>query len=313
MKIRFFSTPNTLKILLICFLQILLATPNFGQSDLQLDYTDNPYDEGGGYCEFASSRAWPDLALTKEDSTIIPCRKMKTKPLIFYDINKARSIQDIHIGKYDDLTQDEKGKIISNAWHTKDPSLQDILIHIALFDTVKESQQRYDRKMSIKFLNVYKNEASRKALLTLLNDPDKHIGMVSALSLIQYGEYTESMKFIKHSYKEYLAKDVIVTAMINVNTPDAVEVIKEISKDPDPSYALDALAGLSLLGYCDFAFQGFKYYTTNPCMNARRFAARCLAYYSGTSEAFQIILNMRSDNDPDVLDEVNKILAIYYN
>lgn len=302
MKKLFITIPNAWSITALCFLQLLLATPNYGQNDNDEDF-----------CMLATERAWPDLPMTKEDSSVIPCRKMKTKPLIFYDINKVKSIKDIHIGKYNELTQIEKGKIIRNAWHTKDTSLQDILIHIALYDTVKDSQQRYDREMSIEFLNVYKNDATRKTLLILLCDPDRHIGMISALSLIQCGEFKESMKFIKQNYKEYKRKPVIVDAMMNVNSPDAIEIMKEIAKDPDPSYALDALAGLSLLGYCDYAFEGFKTYTMNQCINARRFAARCLAYYSGTSEAFEVVLNMQSDPDPDVREEIDKIRAIYHH
>ena len=62
----------------------------------------------------------------------------------------------------------------------------------------------------------------------------------------------------------------------------------KISEHKDPSLALDALAALSLLGYCDFAYQGFCKYTNSNVWSMRTKVATCLLFYTGTPEAIEI-------------------------
>ena len=76
---------------------------------------------------------------------------------------------------------------------------------------------------------------------------------------------------------------------------------------------LDALAALSLMGYCDEAYNGFVELTKYRGTFIREQAVSCLAYYIGTDAAIKIISDiMVLDPENSVQDEARKVLGYYW-
>ena len=124
------------------------------------------------------------------------------------------------------------------------------------------------------------------------------------------------VRFLKKTGFQYINQNSdegysieINTALMQINSPEAVILLKKRSKELiDPSCAIDALAALSLLGYCDYAFDGFVQYVKNTNENARKLAVICLAYYVSTFDAFEILKSMKNDRSYIVQKEIIKIL-----
>jgi hypothetical protein len=292
--------------LFFLFLIITKVQIGFGQFD-------EPYSEND-YGLMRTERNWPDIE-NKTDSTLLPCRKLVSKPTIFQMPGRIENISDFVHKPYNELTHNEKYSIIQKAWQTKDSCLFRIAIRIAK-DTSSDSASQAEninnevnKEASIICLGQYNSDASKKVLVDLLKN--KEWGMTSALSLVQLGLFDEGFNYIKGHYSQEGDKTFINTALMLVKTPEAIKLLMKISNDVNPSNALDALAALSLLGYCDFAFKGFCRYVHNDMSQVREKAVWCLAYYTGTHESFNVIKTLQNDDNDYVREDINKIWKIY--
>ena len=247
----------------------------------------------------------------KQDSTIIQCRKLHKVNDVFGLYPFVQDISQALLKPFDSLNGVEKEEIITYAWNKRDTTLLPILLKIAQSDTFPD--QRYGRELSVQCLSRFNTNAAKKVLMGLLND--KEVGMISALSLVQLGQTEQAFQYIQTHYTESLSYRIIpdiVTALMKINTPAALELLIKISEHKDPSQALDALAALSLLGYCDFAYQGFCRYTNSEVELVRTKVTNCLIYYTGTSQAIDTVKNMYFNEKASfVVEEMEYIFQKY--
>ncbi len=278
-KFNFFNLTFTFKKKFIVTLPgLIIVFISFGQ-----DFNEAPYNESD-YGYLMTDRNTPILE-NKKDSTLVPCRKLTSKPILFGTPKKKKNISGFIDKPFSKLSDTEKALIIDKAWQTKDTFLMQIVLKIVHKENNKED---FDNRIcSIRCLSQFNSDTSKKVLISLLND--KECGLTSAFSLVQLGLTEIGLDYIKKHFNEVNDKEDINTALMLINTPDAIKVLKEISEDKDPSNALDALAAMSLLGYCDFAFKGFCKYISYDLWVVRAKVALCLAYYIGTPEAFEKI------------------------
>ncbi len=244
---------------------------------------------------------------TKLDSTIIPCRKLNEVKEVFTLSSQVRDISQILLKPYENLSEEEMAKIVSNAWIKRDTSLLPFLLKIAESDTFID--YIYTRKLSVKSLSRFNNDTVKKVLTNLLKD--KEVGMISALSLVQLGQTEQAFHYIQSNYSENIAYNIIpdiATSLMIINTSDAIKLLMKISEHKDPSLALDALAALSILGYCDFAYRGFCKYKTNNVWQVRTKVTNCLLFYIGTPEAINTAKNLYyNEKDSFVRNELENI------
>lgn len=228
---------------------------------------------------------------TKLDSTIIPCRKLNERKEVFVITDVVGDISETLLKPFENLTEGEMAGIIGNAWIKRDTSLLPFLLKIAQSDTFID--YIYVRKLSVKSLSRFNTDAVKKVLTNLLTDNE--VGMISAISLSELGQTEKAFQYIQSHYNESVDFDIIqhiVTTLMKINTPDAIKLLMKISEHKDPSQALDALAALSLLGYCDYSYKGFCKYTTYEYWMVRRKAANCLIYYTGSPEAIGVVKSL---------------------
>jgi hypothetical protein len=286
-------------LMLIVFV-IVVSFNGYGQ----VDYSEQEYGK------LITKRNDP-FPKNKQDSTIIQCRKLDKVDKVFHLSTSVLDISKTRLKHFKNLTDVEKVEIIIYLWNKRDTTLLPIVLKIAQTDTL--SGQEYVRKLSVKCLSRFNTNAVKKVLNSLLND--KEVGMISALSLVQLGQTEQAFQYIQTHYNESISYRIIpdiVTSLMIVNTPAAIELLKEISVHKDPSQALDALAALSLLGYCDFAYQGFCRYTNSKVRTVRTKVANCLLYYIGTDHAIKTVKNMYcNEKDPFVKNEIEYLLQKY--
>lgn len=198
--------------------------------------------------------------------------------------------------------------VIDNAWIERDTSLLPFVLKIAQCDTFID--YIYVRKLSIKSLSRFNNDTVKKVLIKLLED--KEVGMISALSLAQLGQTDQALQYIQTHYSENTSYHIIphiVTVLMMINNPDAIKLLMKISEHKDPSLALDALAALSLLGHCDFAYQWFCKYKASNVWQVRTKVANCLLFYIGTPEAINTAKSLyHNEKDSFVVKELKIIL-----
>ena len=282
---------------------IVLSINSFGQND------ENTEQE---YGLTITRRNYP-FPHTKLDSTIIQCRKLNEVKEIFSPALWGFDISQSLLKPFENLSEDEMEKIITTAWFKKDTSLLPFLLKIAQCDTFID--YKYVRELSVRCLSSFNNVTVKKILIKLLEDKD--VGMISALSLVQLGQTDQSFQYIKTHYSEKKDYDIIpniVTALMIINTPDAIKLLMKISEHKDPSLALDALAALSILGNCNFAYLGFCKYITSNIWLVRTKVANCLLYYTGTPEAIDIVKNMYyKEKDNFVSRQLELILVARFN
>jgi len=287
-----------LRVLIFFLFVIVLSINSFGQND---ENTEREY----GLTSTSRNDPFPH---TKLDSTIIQCRKLNEVEEIFSPALWGFDISQSLLKPFENLSQEEMCKIIDTAWFKRDTSLLPFLLKIAQCDTF--IYYKYVRKLSIRCLSSFNNVTVKKILIKLLEDKD--VGMISALSLIQLGQTDQSFQYIQTHYSENNDYDIIpniVTALMIINTPDAIKLLMKISEHKDPSLALDALAALSMLGNCNFAYLGFCRYITSNIWQVRTKVANCLLYYTGTSDAIHIVNHMYSiENDSFVLEQIEYAL-----
>ena len=253
----------------------------------------------------ATNRNFPVFEYSK-DSSIIQCRKLSTQPKIY----------DVPMGfNYELNSEDTTGNYFSKnvslitnyVWQKRDINLLHFVYEFAVHDSFKHGEQYY----AIWCLGSFNTKKTKEFLLKLLDKPDKTLVLYSALSLVQLGIFDISFPIIVKYYKNKDIHDDVHTALMLINSPESIEFLKQLSNDPDPSNALDALGALSLMGYCDFAFKGFSRYVNSDIWQVREKVTRCLAYYIGTPEAFKIIKNMQNDDDQQVREDAELILKFY--
>lgn len=243
---------------------------------------------------------------------IVPCRKADSIPINFYRElgSYTDSLKDPILKKIEDLNNDDKEYLCKLAWDTKEKKYFDLLVRLISVDTLKKDHDI--RIRMVKSLSAFNNEDSKKVLMQMLNNSNKELSMISAIVLAQFGEYKKSLHFLSQNYQNEHYPVQVITAFMQINSAESVELLKKLAKEhPDPSIVIDALAALSLLGHCDYAFKGFSEYSKSKNENARKLAAICLAYYTGTPEAFKIIKGMQNDKDYQVQQEVKKIMGNY--
>lgn len=286
------------------------------------------YDVGEPYGEnlfgtIVTDRNLPD---NKMPIKFVTCRKMEERPRIYSNPNEAKDISSIRNKSYNLLTPLEKEQLITYAWVKKDSNIFKIVLQIAIIDTL--SSQLDTRISAIKCLSLYNNDYAKKNLQSFLKD--KEVAMISALSLVQLGMYEHGLSYIEKNYTEYfknyndkyITKDNVSSALMLVNNTIAIKLLMKVAEDKDPSYSIDALAALSLLGYCDYAYKGFCKYIKSSIWQTRESAFWCLAYYIGTPEAFKIILDAQTinnqsiimiQNDPEIYvkQAIDKIIQTY--
>lgn len=304
MKIQFGITNSTSfitwqRVVVLFILMISVVCSGYGQE--QDDYSERDYGT------LITNRNDP-FPTNKQDSIIIPCRKAVTIDDVFYLFTlTVPDVSQIREKPFEKLTAEDKEKIISTAWQTADTTLLKIVFRIA-FDTAADN--KYIRKISVECLSKFNIDSVKKVLTSLLKDKD--VGMISALSLVQLGQREQAFQYILAHYTDSIEFDLIHnigTALMRVNNPEAIKLLKKISEHKDPSEALDALAALSLLGYCNFAYQGFCRYTTSNVWQVRTKVANCLLYYTGTPEALTIVKNMyQNEKDHFVVKQFDEIL-----
>jgi len=265
---------------LVILMFVIVGTYNvFGQED---EYSERDYGT------FVTPRNDP-YPHTNLDTTIVHCRKLVKLDSVFYPEPNVHDISHLLQKSFEELTFQDKDDIITYAWHNNDTTLLSIVSQVALFDT----DHGYLRKYSIQCLSRFNTDAVKKVLTSLLKD--KEVGLISALSLVQLGQNELAFQYIQSYYTESVEYEIIpgiVTALMKINTPDAIKLLMKISEHKDPSEALDALGALSLLGYCDYSFKGFCKYKTNEEWLVRSMVANCLLYYTGSPEAIEIVKNM---------------------
>jgi len=262
------------------------------------------------YGSLATERNYPYYFLnTAQDSILIPCRKLVKNLFIFIESNMPKDISGFKDKPFNLLTNKEKEQIIINAWHNKDLELFNTIHRIIISDTTEEL--RYYRKLSIMCLSVFNTVASKDILLRLLKNNDKEISIISALSLVQLGATDIGFEYIEKYYNTYPVKSQIVSALMIINTTSAIRLLIMMTEDKDPSYSLDASVALSLLGYCDLAFENIIKYKDSEIVFVRQMVAWCLAYYIGTPEAIKIIKNLKDDPYHFLKKDQEKIFEIY--
>jgi hypothetical protein len=293
-------------------LSIIIILLSYNMLKAQTDDVGQVYDENA-YGMTATERNYPYLFsefFTKEDSTLVYCRNMIKNPNIFIESNESKNISGFKDKPFNLLTNEEKEQIIINAWHDKDNGLLNIVNRIAISDTSEDL--KYIRTLSIMCLSVFNTEASKNTLLNLLKSDKQEISLTSALSLVQLGQTDIGFTYIeKYYYRNYTTNDQIISALMIVNTPRAIKLLTKLAEDKDPSYALDASAALSLLGYCDLAFKNMLKYKDSDIVFVRQMVAWCLAYYIGTPEAIKTIMNLKDDPYHFLEKDREKIRKIY--
>lgn len=292
------SCMNCQRALILIVFVIIVSCNGYGQV---ADYSERDYGT-------LITRRNDPSPKDKQDSTIIQCRKLNKFNEVFGLYPYVQDISQARLKPFKDITAVEKEMIINYLWNKRDTTLLPIVLKIAQTDTLPA--QQYVRELSIQCLSRFNTNAVKKVLNSLLND--KEVGMISALSLVQLGQTEQAFQYIQTHYTENISYRIIpdiVTSLMIVNTPAAIELLKRISAHKDPSQALDALAALSLLGYCDFAYQGFCRYTNCSIDLVRTKVANCLLYYTGTHQAINTVKNMYSnEKDSFVANEIEYIL-----
>ena len=273
-------------------LMFVIVVSNNGYGQEQDDYSEQDYGT------FITHRNNP-FSQTELDNTIVKCRKLIKVNEVFDLSDNFHDISQALMNPFEKLTEDDKAFIITNAWLKVDTILLPIVLKIAQSDTLPE--QEYVRKISIECLSRFNTDKVKMALSDLLKD--RYLAMISALSLVQLGQTEQAFQYIQSHYNESVYYDII---------PCIVTALMKISVHKDPSQALDALAALSLLGNCDFAYQGFCKYTTNHVWLVRNMVANCLLYYTGTPEAINTVKNMYyKEEDSFVVKQLEGVLEKY--
>lgn len=227
---------------------------------------------------------------TNLDKKIIPCRKLNKPEEVFGLSPYVQDISQARLKTFNELTNVEKEEIITYVWNRRDTALLPVVIKLAQ-DTLPD--QKYVRMLSIECLSRFNTVEVKKVLTDLLKDNE--VGIISAVSLVQLGQTEKAFQYIQTHYSESISYSIvpeIVTVLMMINTPEATELLKKIAEHQDPGIALDALAALSIMGYCDFAYEGFRKYINNEVGLVRTKVAACLLYYIGSPEAINDVKNL---------------------
>lgn len=300
-----FKTPNPISYItwqraLAVFILVFIVNCN-GYGQEQDDYSEQDY---GTYMTHRNN----PFSQTELYNTIVQCRKLIKIDDVFDQAWNLQDISQVLMKPFENLTELDKESIIINGWLKRDTTLLTTIIKIAQSDTLPD--QEYIRILSIECLSKYNTDKVEKVLTDLLKD--RYLAMISALSLVQLGQTEQALKSIQSHYTESVNYEIIpsiVNALLKINTPDAIKLLMKISEHKDPSEALDALAALSLLGYCDFAYQSFCKYTANHIWQVRSMVANCLLYYTGTPEAINTVKNMYyTEKDSFVAEQLEGVL-----
>ena len=295
------SGNNWQKILVSLMLVIIVVYNGYGQ----IDYSEQEYGT------LTTPRNNPSPK-DNQDRTIIQCRELNKVNEVFDLYPFIQDISQSRLKPFNNLTDTEKEEIIIYAWNKRDTTLLPTVIKIAQSDTLPD--QKYGRELSIQCLSRFNTNTVKKILNSLLND--KEVGMISALSLIQLGQMEKACIYIQTHYTESVYYQIIpdiVTALMIINTPEAIELLTKISEHKDPSQALDALAALSLLGYCDFAYRGFCKYTKSEIPLVKINVANCLLYYTGTIQAINTVKKMYFDEKNSLVAKEIELVMQKYN
>jgi hypothetical protein len=273
------------------------------------------YDEGNGFNkQNKTGRNYPLAAL--KPYKIDQCRKADSIPVNFYRIYVTSSnLQDPSLKNIEDLTKNDMDYLCKLAWDTKEKRYFDLLTKLIFTGNFKKN---HEMKMQLTMcLSAYNTKESKNVLVQLLDNTDKGLAIISAIDLVQLGEKETGLTYLSKAYlsKNYynmFYSEQVNTALMQINSAESVALLKKLSQDETYlSGAIDALAALSLLGYCDYSFKSFALYAKSENDNARIFAAICLAYYTGTPEAFEIINNMQNDKSKDVKEVVKMAIENY--
>ena len=274
------------------------------QQDAPID-GDDPDMAYDSTTDFAiTNRNFPIVASDKEKR--VECRKIKEIGPIFNlgNDNYLKLNIDLTKNNYND---EEISAICSHAYITKDSVLE----HLVYNFTNDNELCKRNNYLPIICLSGFNTNEAKSILNNKISEVDTSLSVYSALSLVQLGVYEISFECIKKRYQSFADKESITTALMTINSPEAIELLKVVANDKNQSYALDAIAGLSLLGYCDYAFNKFVELSKSYNSNVRDNALCCIAYYIGTQEAFKFVSEQKKIVESQMaLEFLNNIMKL---
>jgi hypothetical protein len=244
--------------------------------------------------------------------TIIPCRKVTLSELTFpryYKADWSKYKDPLEIGM-DKLSYADKMHLYELIVDTKNPKYFALLAKLIFSDTVENDADI--RKNLCICLGEYETEPSKKLLQLLLKDRNKAIATIAAINLVKIRSFDRAINYFTNNYNNDFYVEYVYSALMFINSEQSVNLLKRFAKEQSsPVLAIDALAALSLLGNCDYAFNELKKYLTSDKEVVRKKSVSCIAYYIGTQEAFEVIEKMHSDESVIVRAEVEHVNQIY--
>ncbi len=292
-----------------CFISLIFMIAIKATSqDMDINAKGGDYaPDTAGFCH--DQYNYPDYGGL--DFKIQPCRreiigtlKQNSSKKHKLDITK---FTDPTLIPYHNLTLENKWQLKQLVSITKDQKYFNLLTKLAL-----DSAERLpDRLEYIKLLEIYSPRCI-EVLNQLLNDSIEELAANAACALVELGKYDKAFLFFKVYHSAEPAFEVYLS-LAKMNTPEATkELIRLAKEDRQPGLVLSAVSSLSLHnGLCNVAFEVFSEFAKSKFEHIREKTVSCLAYYTGTPEAFNIIRQMKNDPSEVVRNEVNHVLSIY--
>jgi HEAT repeat protein len=154
----------------------------------------------------------------------------------------------------------------------------------------------------LSFIPTIESKKFLKYIITKYGN--NNLSLYAAYAIIDIGESQFGFDFLIKRYIEKGDKDLTVSAFLKIRNKESINRLLAISIDPNPCNALNAYAALSLLGYTNYAYNGFCKYLNHQNDFIRQAAVSCLIYYTGTPQAIEKARVLLNDTNEYVQENV---------
>jgi hypothetical protein len=297
---------------LFCFLVIILfvINCNYSQNNIQNDSLEDmiAMDAPVG----ATERNSPNFG--SSECKIIPCRKESLKNQYFfpdeYHSCEDGILRDPTIVSFQNIDYNDRENLCCIVYKTKDMKYFGLVRDLILYDS---SYYYHNIRMDLaKCLSQFKNIQCEEFLIYLLKGKNQELSTIAAICLLQLESYEIAYDFFSNSYYNFDYCENVYSALAQINSVQSIEILKKIvSYQNNPYLKMDGLAALSLMGYCDYAYNGFKRLIDSKDTEVKTTAIRCIAYYTATIEAFNFIRTLKDEKDVYIKQRIEEVLDFY--